>query len=99
MGGTSWRKSAGAAAPDGCGVMHTGIYVGYSRRAGDYGIGSHYGWRAMFIVVGTGAPAGVDRHGVAEARGVEKEGSVVDPGRSGVPSPRCFLPPGARRTS
>jgi MFS family permease len=37
----------------GAGFMHTGYYVGIFLAAlANYGIGSHYGWRAMFIVGG-----------------------------------------------
>jgi MFS family permease len=54
MGGTfvaeEWpehRRSTGA------GLMHTGYYVGIFLAAiANYGIGSHFGWRAMFAVGG-----------------------------------------------
>jgi len=81
----------------GAGLMHTGYYVGIFLAAlANYGIGSHYGWRAMFIV--GGVPALLlawIRHGVAEPVAWKKKEAWSDPGRSGVPSPRCFLPPGA----
>src|ERR1700676_5195850 len=57
MGGTfvaeEWpedRRRAGA------GYMHTGYYVGiFLAPLANYGIGSHYGWAAMFIVGGVPA--------------------------------------------
>lgn len=80
MGGTfvaeEWpehRRSMGA------GLMHTGYYVGIFLAAiANYGIGSHFGWRAMFAV--GGLPALLlawIRRGVTEpARWLEK-GNVV----------------------
>jgi len=77
MGGTfvaeAWpedRRSTGA------GWMHTGYYVGIFLAAlANYGIGSHFGWRAMFAV--GGLPALLlawIRRGVTEpARWLEKE--------------------------
>jgi MFS family permease len=80
MGGTfvaeEWpenRRRAGA------GYMHTGYYVGIFLAALlNYGIGSRYGWRTMFIVGGLPALllAWV-RHGVTEPqRWRQKEGVV-----------------------
>jgi len=60
----------------GAGLMHTGYYVGIFLAAlANYGIGSHYGWRAMFIVGGVPALllAWIPARGCG-ARGVEKEG-------------------------
>ncbi|HXY15492.1 MAG TPA: MFS transporter [Terriglobales bacterium] len=80
MGGTfvaeEWpehRRTAGA------GWMHTGYYVGIFLAAlANYGVGSHFGWRAMFAV--GGLPALLlawIRRGVSEpARWLEK-GNVV----------------------
>jgi MFS family permease len=77
MGGTfvaeEWpehRRVAGA------GFMHTGYYVGFLLAAlANYGIGSHFGWRAMFLF--GGLPALLlawIRYGVSEpARWVQKE--------------------------
>jgi MFS family permease len=63
----------------GAGFMHTGYYVGFFLAAlANYGIGSHYGWRAMFIVGGVPALllAWV-RHGVVEPAAWKKKESVV----------------------
>src|ERR1700733_1887891 len=63
----------------GAGFMHTGYYVGFFLAAlANYGIGSHYGWRSMFIV--GGVPALVlawVRHGVVEPATWKKKESVV----------------------
>ncbi len=63
----------------GAGYMHTGYYVGIFLAAlANYGIGSHYGWRAMFIV--GGLPAlflAWIRHGVAEPTAWKKKEGVV----------------------
>jgi MFS family permease len=63
----------------GAGFMHTGYYVGIFLAAlANYGIGSHYGWRAMFIV--GGLPAlflAWIRHGVVEPVAWKKKESVV----------------------
>src|SRR6204780_595766 len=63
----------------GAGFMHTGYYVGFFFAAlANYGIGSHYGWRAMFIV--GGVPALLlawIRHGVVEPAAWKKKESVV----------------------
>jgi MFS family permease len=81
MGGTfvaeEWpedRRQTGA------GLMHTGYYVGIFLAAlANYTIGSHYGWRAMFVV--GGLPALLlawIRHGVSEpARWLEKSNVVL----------------------
>jgi MFS family permease len=80
MGGTfvaeSWpehRRRLGA------GYMHTGYYVGIFLAAlANYAIGSHYGWRAMFIV--GGVPAlflAWIRHGVAEPETWAKKEKMV----------------------
>ncbi|MGA6951957.1 MAG: MFS transporter, partial [Candidatus Sulfotelmatobacter sp.] len=63
----------------GAGFMHTGYYVGFFLAAlANYGIGSHYGWRSMFIVGGLPALllAWV-RHGVVEPTAWKKKESVV----------------------
>ena len=63
----------------GAGFMHTGYYVGFFLAAlANYGIGSHYGWRAMFIVGGLPALllAWV-RHGVSEPAAWKKKESVI----------------------
>ncbi len=63
----------------GAGLMHTGYYVGFFLASlANYGIGSHYGWRAMFIV--GGLPALLLawlRHGVTEPATWKKKESVV----------------------
>jgi MFS family permease len=77
MGGTfvaeEWpehRRVAGA------GFMHTGYYVGFLLAAlANYGIGSHFGWRSMFVVGGLPALflAWIRRAVNEPARWVEKE--------------------------
>jgi MFS family permease len=63
----------------GAGLMHTGYYVGFFLAAlANYGIGSHYGWRYMFIV--GGLPALLlawIRHGVVEPAAWKKKESVI----------------------
>ncbi len=63
----------------GAGYMHTGYYVGIFLAAlANYGIGSHYGWRAMFIV--GGLPALLLawlRHGVSEPGAWKKKENEV----------------------
>jgi len=80
MGGTfvaeEWpehRRVAGA------GFMHTGYYVGFFLAAlANYGIGSHFGWRSMFVVGGLPALflAWIRRAVNEPARWVEKENIV-----------------------
>jgi MFS family permease len=80
MGGTfvaeEWPESRRRM---GAGLMHTGYYVGIFLAAlANYGIGSHYGWRAMFIV--GGLPALLlawIRHGVTEPAAWTKKENVV----------------------
>ncbi len=63
----------------GAGFMHTGYYVGFFLAAlANYGIGSHFGWRWMFVVGGVPALllAWV-RHGVVEPAAWKKKESVV----------------------
>jgi MFS family permease len=80
MGGTfvaeEWPESRRRM---GAGLMHTGYYVGIFLVAlANYGIGSHYGWRAMCIV--GGLPALLlawIRHGVAEPAAWTKKENVV----------------------
>jgi MFS family permease len=63
----------------GAGLMHTGYYVGIFLAAlANYGIGSRFGWRAMFIV--GGVPALLlawIRHGVTEPAAWKKKESVI----------------------
>src|SRR5579872_4401357 len=63
----------------GAGLMHTGYYVGIFLAAlANYGIGSRFGWRAMFIV--GGLPALLlawIRHGVSEPAAWTKKEKVV----------------------
>jgi MFS family permease len=80
MGGTfvaeEWPESRRGM---GAGFMHTGYYVGFFLAAlANYGIGSHYGWRWMFIVGGLPALllAWV-RYGVVEPAAWKKKESVV----------------------
>src|ERR1035437_7157303 len=80
MGGTfvaeEWPESRRRM---GAGFMHTGYYVGFFLAAlANYGIGSHYGWRYMFIV--GGVPALLlawIRHGVVEPTAWKKKESVI----------------------
>jgi MFS family permease len=80
MGGTfvaeEWPESRRRV---GAGLMHTGYYVGIFLAAlANYGIGSYYGWRAMFIV--GGLPALLlawIRHGVTEPAAWKKKQTVV----------------------
>ena len=63
----------------GAGLMHTGYYVGIFLAAlANYGIGSRFGWRAMFIVGGLPALllAWV-RHGVTEPAAWTKKEKVI----------------------
>jgi MFS family permease len=101
MGGTfvaeAWpedRRRSGA------GWMHTGYYVGIFLAAlANYGIGSHFGWRAMFAL--GGLPALVlawIRRGVSEpARWLEKE-NVVHGWAFWRPLAMLFAPAWRRRT-
>ena len=101
MGGTfvaeEWpehRRSMGS------GLMHTGYYVGiFLAGIANYGIGSHFGWRAMFAV--GGLPALLlawIRHGVTEpARWLEK-GNVVHTWAFWRPLATLFSPSWRRRT-
>ena len=80
MGGTfvaeEWPESRRRM---GAGFMHTGYYVGFFLAAlANYGIGSHYGWRYMFIV--GGLPALLlawIRHGVMEPAAWKKKENVI----------------------
>jgi MFS family permease len=80
MGGTfvaeEWPESRRRM---GAGLMHTGYYVGIFLAAlSNYGIGSHYGWRAMFLV--GGLPALLlawIRHGVTEPGAWTKKENIV----------------------
>jgi len=101
MGGTfvaeAWpedRRRTGA------GWMHTGYYVGIFLAAlANYGIGSHFGWRAMFAL--GGLPALLlawIRRGVTEpARWLEKE-NVVKGWAFWRPLGMLFAPAWRRRT-
>ncbi len=101
MGGTfvaeEWpehRRIAGA------GYMHTGYYFGFLLAAlANYGIGSHWGWRAMFAF--GGLPALLlawIRYGVTEpSRWVEKE-KVVQTWAWWRPLATLFSPAWRRRT-
>src|SRR6202451_4702235 len=80
MGGTfvaeEWPESRRRM---GAGLMHTGYYVGIFLAAlANYGIGSRYGWRAMFIVGGLAALLlAWIRHGVTEPAAWTKKENVV----------------------
>src|SRR6202451_619955 len=84
----------------GAGLMHTGDYVGIFLAAlANYGIGSHFGWRAMFIV--GGLPALLlawIRHGVAEPAAWSKKESVVRSWALWRPIPALFSAALRRRT-
>jgi MFS family permease len=80
MGGTfvaeEWPESRRRM---GAGYMHTGYYVGFFLASlANYAVGSHYGWRAMFIV--GGLPALLLawlRHGVTEPATWKKKEGVI----------------------
>lgn len=84
----------------GAGLMHTGYYVGIFLAAlANYGIGSRYGWRAMFIV--GGVPAlflAWIRHGVVEPAAWKKKESVVRSWAVWRPFATLFSPVWRRRT-
>jgi MFS family permease len=80
MGGTfvaeAWPEQRRIA---GSGYMHTGYYVGILLSAvANYTLGSHIGWRAMFVVGGLPAIllAWV-RHGVAEPERWRDKGQII----------------------
>ncbi len=84
----------------GAGFMHTGYYVGFFLAAlANFGIGSHYGWRWMFIV--GGVPALLlawIRHGVVEPAAWKKKESVVRSWAVWRPFAVLFSPTLRRRT-
>jgi MFS family permease len=84
----------------GAGYMHTGYYVGFFLASlANYAIGSHYGWRAMFIV--GGLPALLLawlRHGVTEPAAWKKKESVVRSWAIWRPFAALFSPALRRRT-
>jgi MFS family permease len=84
----------------GAGLMHTGYYVGIFLAAlANYAIGSHFGWRAMFIVGGLPALllAWV-RHGVAEPAAWTRKENVVRAWAVWRPLATLFSPAWRRRT-
>lgn len=84
----------------GAGLMHTGYYVGIFLAAlANYAIGSHYGWRAMFVVGGLPALllAWV-RHGVTEPAAWTKKVGVVRSWAVWRPLATLFVPEFRRRT-
>jgi MFS family permease len=101
MGGTfvaeEWPESRRRM---GAGYMHTGYYVGIFLAAlANYGIGSHYGWRAMFIV--GGIPALLlawIRHGVVEPATWKKKEGIVRSWAVWRPFATLFSPAFRRRT-
>lgn len=64
----------------GAGMMHTGYYFGFFLAAlANYFIGSHYGWRAMFVVGGVPALlVAFIRYGVREPSRWENKRSQVE---------------------
>jgi MFS family permease len=84
----------------GAGLMHTGYYVGIFLAAlANYGIGSRYGWRAMFIV--GGVPAlflAWIRYGVSEPVAWKKKETVVRSWAIWRPFAVLFAPQWRRRT-
>jgi MFS family permease len=84
----------------GAGLMHTGYYVGIFLAAlANYGIGSRYGWRAMFIV--GGVPAlflAWIRHGVVEPAAWKRKQSVLRSWAVWRPFATLFSPTLRRRT-
>jgi MFS family permease len=102
MGGTfvaeEWpehRRTVGA------GLMHTGYYVGIFLAAlANYGIGSHFGWRAMFAV--GGLPALLlawIRRGVKEPERWQRKEKVVHSWALWRPLAMLFSPGLWRRTA
>src|ERR1700722_2887925 len=101
MGGTfvaeAWPESRRRV---GAGLMHTGYYVGIFLAAlANYGISSHYGWRAMFIVGALPALllAWV-RHGVADPAAWTKKENIVRAWAVWRPLATLFSPALRRRT-
>ncbi len=101
MGGTfvaeEWPESRRRV---GAGLMHTGYYVGIFLAAlANYAIGSHYGWRAMFIVGGLPALllAWV-RHGVTEPAAWSKKLGMVQSWSVWRPLAALFSPALRKRT-
>jgi MFS family permease len=95
MGGTfvaeAWpehRRRAGA------GYMHTGYYVGILLAAIlNYAVGSHLGWRTMFIVGGLPAVfLAILRHGVTEPARWSKQAGVIPSWRIHRPFVALFVP-------
>ena len=84
----------------GAGFMHTGYYVGFFLAAlANYGIGSHYGWRAMFIVGGlAGTLAGMDSARRERARRLEEERKCCSVVGRLAPFATLFSPAWRRRT-
>lgn len=84
----------------GAGLMHTGYYVGIFLAAlANYGIGSRYGWRAMFIV--GGVPAlflAWIRHGIVEPAAWKRKQSVLRSWAVWRPFATLFSPTLRRRT-
>ena len=84
----------------GAGFMHTGYYVGFFLAAlANYTIGSHYGWRWMFVVGGLPALllAWV-RHGVVEPAAWKRKAEVVRSWAVWRPFAILFSPTWRRRT-
>jgi len=84
----------------GAGFMHTGYYVGFFLAAiANYTIGSHFGWRWMFIVGGLPALllAWV-RHGVVEPAAWKRKADVVRSWAVWRPFAILFSPAWRRRT-
>jgi MFS family permease len=84
----------------GSGLMHTGYYVGIFLAAlANYGIGSRFGWRAMFAVGGLPALllAWV-RHGVSEPERWRKKDKIIRKWAIWRPLATLFSQPWRRRT-
>jgi MFS family permease len=81
MGGTfvaeEWPEDRRKTA---AGWMHTGYYVGFFLAAlANFGVGSRYGWRAMFALGGLPALlVGLIRYGVRESQRWESKASEVE---------------------
>ena len=101
MGGTfvaeEWPESRRRM---GAGYMHTGYYVGiFLASIANYAIGSHYGWRWMFVV--GGLPALLlawIRHGVVEPAAWKKKENIVRSWAVWRPFAILFSPTWRRRT-
>jgi MFS family permease len=82
------------------GWMHTGYYLGFFLAAvANYGIGVHYGWRAMFALGGVPALlVGFIRYGVKESKRWEKQAERLRKWSLVQPFAELFSPEYRKRT-